>query len=209
MKTTDDILDMGLPTLLATFFNCRERDPRFFEVVSSYKRSIKSNEALDLFGTAQRLSSKYGLNFELLNETVLAAEIQKSHTMTLEEFRKQIYSQILELLRNTEKGNLLNREIALALIGLRGSSDHKSYYAVDAQSGNTNHITDVLNLLVKFGTLGNQINYNPRATQPGFIAGNEKDDQVRVRLAWVRENLREELGQINPYKLSVLDASAT
>lgn len=208
MKTTVELLEMGLPTLLATFFNCRERDPRFFEVVSSYKKSIKSNEAIDLVGTAQRLTSKYGLKFEALNETVLIAEIQKSKELTLESFRKQIYSQILELLSRTEKGNLLNREIALALIGLRGSSDHKSYYAVDAQSGSSSHITDVLNLLVKFGTLGNQINYNPRAAQPGFIAGNEKDDQVRVRLNWVRENLREELGQLNPYKLSVLDASA-
>lgn len=208
MITTDDLLEMSLPTLLATFFNCRERDPRYFEVISSYVGSKKSGESLDIHGTADRLTEKYGLEFKVISTFVIAAEIKKSGPMNLETFRKEIYSRITSLLSKEEKGNQLNREIALALIGLRGSSDHKSYYSVDAQSGSSGHITDILNLLIHWGTLGNQVNYNPRAAQPGFIAGNTRDDQVRLRLTWVRANLREELGQINPYKLSVLDASA-
>lgn len=207
MVTTDELLEMDLPTLLATFFNCKERDPRSFEVVSSYKRSIKSNEPLDLHGTARKLTQKYALPFAVISDTVINAEIRKSRPTSLAAFRKELLGKILEHLAREPKGNAMNREIALALIGLRGSSDHAGYYAVDAQSGNSDHIRDVLDLLIKHGTLGNQVNFNPRANQPGFIAGTKKDDQVRLRLDWVRGNLREDLGSINSYKLAVLDAS--
>ncbi|MFM2025218.1 MAG: hypothetical protein RLZZ56_1231 [Actinomycetota bacterium] len=207
MVNTDELLGLGLPTLLAAFFNCRERDPRYFEVVSAYKRSIKSDEPLDLHGTARKLTQKYGLPFVVISDTVITAEIRKSRPTSLTAFRKELLSKILELLASEPKGNAMNREIALALIGLRGSSDHAGYYAVDAQSGNSDHIRDVLDLLIKHGTLGNQVNFNPRANQPGFVAGTKKDDQVRLRLDWVRGNLREGLGSINSYKLAVLDAS--
>jgi hypothetical protein len=207
LTTTSDLLDMPLATLLVAFFNLRERASNEFEIVSSYKQSKFVNLPLDLPGTAKNLGTKYGLPFIVQSDSTILATLTKTRPVTLAGFRKELFAKIIEILGAQEKSNAMNREIALALIGLRGSADHSSLYAVDAQSGTTDHIKDVLDLLTRHASLGNQVNFNPRAAQPGFVAGTKRDDQVRIKLAWVRANLREEIGAINHYKLATLDAT--
>jgi hypothetical protein len=200
MISTLEICESPLETKLVTFFNVREKADGSFAVVSEYKQSIFSNAPLDHPGTAKRLSEKYRLDFYVASNTRIECRIKREFRESLDEFLAKLYISIVSDLARIARNPKLDCEIALAMLGLRGSHDGGSYYAVDARRVNDAYNAQVENLVSRYTALAWVWNFNRRP------ARSNKADQFRIKVDWIRTNLLAELSGINPYKGSVLKA---
>ena len=202
MISTKEICNSSLGTKLVAFFNAKEISGGYFAIVSEYRKSIFSNASLDHAGTARRLSEKYELNFLFVSKTRIECRVKPMSKETIDEFLAKLYVSIVEELSSNGKSKDQDREIAIAMLALRGSPDGGSYYAVDARSGSTVHDSQVESLIAEHTSLAMVWNYNRRPPR------SDKANQIRIKIDWVKSHLLDDLASINPYKCSVLKAMA-
>lgn len=200
LVTTSELLKTDLGTKVAAFFNLRELSPLTFAVVSEYRDSKFSNAPLDHKGTASRLTKKYGIPFEQVAAQKIISKVRRDSSASIEEYRRMLLESIASDSKLQTPSIGVDQQIALGIVGLRGSPDGKNFYSID--SGDMRR-SDHVNNAESFLRTYRRIPYNINRRRPG----HPKDDQIRINMEWVWANLLSEIESINPYKYLVIQAS--
>lgn len=206
MKTADDVLEMSLDTLFATFFNV-EMDESNFAVVSNYKATkylpyMPSNSHDE---TATALTQKYGLNFKKISNTKIISEISNPKKYNLDEYRHMLYETILGRIVNLDITYNIDKEIALAMFIFRGSADfNRGLYAVDIKFPSQQYLDDMYKLLLSTNDLIDRLNLNFRELQSQFQHGIQRNTQIRINLKWFYVYSLSHFPNINKYKYETL-----
>lgn len=205
MKSTENILEMPLDTLLAAFFNVEDKNNNF-AIVSNYRETsylamLPGSHA----HTAIALSKKYNLPFQQTAGTKIEAIIENPNHYSLEDFRHLLYESILrKIFSMNDRGNL-DQEIALALFVFRGSADFiYSFYSVDLKTPSIRFLNDMYKILLSSNDLINRLNLNFREFQPQYLQGIQRNTQVRINLKWFYDNVLSKYPTLNDYKYQVL-----
>ena len=210
MKDADDILEMPIDTLLATFFNVEEKSGNF-AIVSNYRKTTYLEMSPNSHkNTAENLRKKYNLPFMQVGSTKIEAVISNKKGYSLEKFRHLLYENILQKFFDTNAGVDLDREIALALFIFRGSADFiYGFYSVDLKFPSIQFLNDMYKILLSSDDLINRLNLNFREFQPQYLQGIQRNTQIRINLKWFYDNVIIHYPNINDYKYEVLHHNYT
>lgn len=209
MISLGDLLKKDLPTLALFFFNARPTLHGDFEIVGDWRTQLAVTGDRKYEAAAKALSSKYGIQFEQVSNTRVAALVENNLGVSLGEALQYVYTKLTARIVGLTSDFELDLEIALALFMLRGSPDtNHHFYAVDFKlpSDRTDaYVENTLKLLMSTEDLFSRLNLNFRNLQPQFVAGtNLRNTQIRINLRWFDNMTRQALSVLNPYKFEVL-----
>ena len=211
MNTEQLLRNAPLETLLVVFFNTEmdEKTGDFF--VRSEYRQATSKYAQGLIlpstsysDTAQRLTTKYHLDFKQINKTAIRADIINNLGFGLDDFLNKVYEAILPLISDCNYN--LDYEIANAIFGLRGSPDFTySFYVVDMlkQVKTKRYVDNYFKILLSTDELLSRLNCNFRELQPDYMRGVQRNTQIRINLKWYYENVAKK-SILNQYKMDLM-----
>lgn len=187
-----------LEQLLVALCNLQINQFGRVEIVSSYRASKFSQADLDYQGTAEKLREKYGFNFNHFSGERIWVTLDGSSRVDVDTVLDGIYEELY--LRLSSRGPTIpeQKEVALALYGLRGSADFTlRKYAVDLNFDDARQIERLQNLIRTCPGLDANTTLNPKR--------GSRRPQFRTNLPWIYDNLAQELSQLNSYKESILE----
>lgn len=192
--------DYSLNQLLVAIFNMQISRFGRIEIVSTYRPSKFSNANLDYVGTAQNLQQKYALNFCYFSGDRIWVTVGDKNQRNIEDLLDVIYFELQDRLGIRSLSQAEQKEVAMALLGLRGSPDFTiKKYAVDINHDSLRQIERLQNLIRLCPSLSANTALNPKR--------DARRPQIRADLQWVYENFSEDISRLNSYKGEILEAN--
>ncbi|MDT2806988.1 HNH endonuclease [Vagococcus lutrae] len=206
-----ELLEKDLKTLLLFFFNINHDNNKEFWIEGSFKKSKYASiayEKEELFqDTAKNLAMYYEIPFFSSGNTykcTIKNDLGYSYNALIEQLKTKI---IVKIMRAKSLASI-DKEMALAIMILRGSPDFNlKYVAVDIKRSNETdiYLDSLFRILMSTDQLFKYLNWNFRDLQEQYITGkNQRNTQLRINLKWVSVNILDKIEQINKYKFNIL-----
>lgn len=209
-----EILKKDLSTLLVIILNINiNKNGKDFYVEGSFRSSKYATVVFDkekyFNEVAKALTRKYKIPFSS-DKKGFRCNIKNDYDWDFETFIRHLQATIsARLISIANDANYdLDKEVALAMIGLRGSPDfQRKLVATDVKSSNKVYLDAFFRLIVSTNDIVKYLNWNFRELQKDYISGKKRNTQLRLNLRWVYDHILDDLKEINPYKYNIISSN--
>ncbi|TWT16474.1 HNH endonuclease [Streptococcus sp. sy010] len=210
---TSELSELDLKALLLIFFNVNHKKDKFV-VEGSFKVSKYSKLSADkgeLFNElAYNLSSYYKLPFYTTRSSYQCI-IDNDLKLSFDDFIKKLRALIMVNLSKIDDLEVIDKEMALAIIILRGSVDFtRNFMAVDIKRCNASevYLDSLFRIVTSSDDLIKYLNWNFRELQKQYVTGESlRNTQLRINLRWVFNYLLSEIKQLSSYRYDLLESN--
>lgn len=208
-----ELLKKDINALLLCFFNINIDNDDFY-LAGSFKKSSYATISFEkkrLFeDVCVGLREYYQLPF-ITDKNEYRCYIDNDLGYTFDNFINNLTTNIMVLLSKNDYGFNLDKEIGLAIFILRGSIDFaRNYMSIDLKRNieNENYLNNMMKILVSSNEVIKYLNFNFRNLQGQYVSGeNKRNNQLRMNLRWISNNLINEYKLLNIYKYNILESN--
>lgn len=209
-----ELIKKDLSTLLVVIFNINiDKNGKDYYVEGSFKKSsyatIPFNKEKDFNEVSIALTNKYNIPF-LPNNNSFRCNIKNDcdwdFETLIQKLQAIISTKLIHIIDDTKYD--LDREVALAMFVLRGSSDFTAkFMSVDIKNPNKVYFDALFRLILSTNDISKYLNCNFRELQQDYTKGKKRNTQFRLKLRWIYDHILDDFKNLNPYKYNILSSN--